>query len=119
MNDIETENDIDLLVEKFYAKIQLNENLAPFFVNTNWELHLPRMKAFWYFILLDKPGFKGNIYDSHVNRNIKTAHFEHWVELFIETVNDNFKGENAIKAVEKAKELSILFSWKLTETEGD
>jgi hemoglobin len=76
------------------------------------------MKEFWYFILLDKPGFKGNIYDSHSNRNIKSPHFDIWLNLFCETVNQNFYGTIATKAIEKAKELSILFSWKLEQAEG-
>lgn len=117
MKKIENENDVDLLVELFYAKIKTNEILAPFFLNTDWPHHLPRMKAFWNFILLDKLGFKGNIYDAHVNRNIKPEHFDIWVNLFTETLKENFKGEKADKAIEKAKELSILFSWKLTENE--
>ena len=118
MKDINAENDIDLLVTLFYDKIKANTTLAPFFASTNWEHHLPRMKEFWYFILLDKPGFKGNIYDSHSNRGIKAPHFEIWIELFCETINENFEGEVATKAINKAKELAMLFSWKLTETEG-
>jgi len=87
MNDIYTETDIDFLVETFYNKLQKNEVLAPFFINTNWEHHLPRMKQFWYFILLDKPGFKGNIYDAHSNKQIKSPHFDVWLQLFCETVS--------------------------------
>ncbi|MFZ4796260.1 MAG: group III truncated hemoglobin [Bacteroidia bacterium] len=118
MNDIISETAIDFLVEEFYTKIQKNEVLAPFFINTNWEHHLPRMKQFWCFILLDKPGFKGNIYDAHSNKQIKSPHFDVWLQLFCETVNENFEGAIAAKAIEKAKELSMLFSWKLEELEG-
>ena len=118
MQDIKSENDIDFLVESFYVKIQKNEILAPFFLLTNWEHHMPRMKQFWYFILLDKAGFKGNIFDSHSNKKIKPAHFDIWLSLFCETVNENFKGIIATRAIDKAKELAVLFSWKLTETEG-
>lgn len=115
MKDIITEADIDLLVENFYSKINSHEVLSPFFKHTNWEHHLPRMKQFWYFILLDKPGFKGNIFDAHTNRNIKAEHFTIWVELFCTTVNQYFNGEVATKAINKANELALLFSWKLTE----
>lgn len=118
MDDILSENDVDFLVEIFYKKIQENEQMAPFFKHTNWEHHLPKMKHFWNFILFDKPGFRGNIYDAHVNRQIKSPHFDTWLQLFCETVNENFIGVNATTAMDKAKELSMLFSWKLEEMEG-
>jgi hemoglobin len=118
MRDITTTQDIDLLVENFYTKVKKDTTLNAFFSNTDWEHHLPRMKEFWYFILLDKPGFKGNIYDSHSNRNIKSPHFDIWLNLFCETVNQSFQGTIATKAIDKAKELSMLFSWKLEQTEG-
>lgn len=119
MNDIVNELDVNLLVDKFYEKVNKNEVLAPFFIHTNWEHHLPQTQNFWYFILLDKPGFKGNIFDAHTKRNIKPLHFEVWVQLFCEAVNDNFEGPIAEKAINKAKELATLFSWKLTQTEGE
>jgi truncated hemoglobin YjbI len=53
-----------------------------------------------------------------VNRQIKSPHFDIWLQLFCDTVNENFKGLNATKATEKARELSLLFSWKLEEMEG-
>ncbi len=118
MNDIISENDVDFLVETFYKKVQENSVLAPFFAHTNWEHHLPRMKHFWNFILFDKPGFRGNIYDAHSNRQIKSPHFDIWLDLFCKTVNENFEGPTATIATNKARELSMLFSWKLTETEG-
>lgn len=118
MMDIQTEQHIDALVEAFYNKIRNNPDLGSFFTETNWEHHLPRMKSFWCFILLDKMGFKGNIYESHVNRQIKSAHFDIWVSLFCETVDELYKGEIAEKAKSKAKELAILFNWKLQEKEG-
>jgi hemoglobin len=118
MNDITTETDVDFLVDQFYEKVNKNEILAPFFIHTNWEHHLPQTRAFWYFILLDKPGFKGNIFDAHTKRHIKPLHFDIWVQLFCEAVNENFAGTIAEKAIAKAKELSMLFSWKLTQTEG-
>ena len=118
MKDITTTQDIDLLVENFYTKVKKDITLSAFFSNTNWEHHLPRMKEFWYFILLDKPGFKGNIYDSHSNRNIKSPHFDIWLNLFRETVNQSFQCTIATKAIDKDKELSILFIWKLDQTEG-
>lgn len=118
MKDILTEADIDFLVEQFYKKVTANSEIGHFFENTNWEHHLPIMKSFWYFIILDKPGFKGNIFDAHRNKHIKPIHFDSWLHQFIETINQNYLGPNAEKAIDKARELSALFSWKLSETEG-
>ena len=49
MKDLLLEQDVDFLVETFYHKLQKNDVLAPFFVHTNWEQHLPKMKHFWNF----------------------------------------------------------------------
>lgn len=116
--DLNTETQIDILIEKFYAKVSVHEILGPFFKETNWEYHVPRIRAFWYFILLDKPGFKGNIYDAHVNRQIKKVHFDIWVQIFCDVIDEHYQGEVAEKAKSKAKELALLFSWKLTEKDG-
>ncbi len=116
--EIKTEIDVEELVKNFYDKILKDEILSVFFENTNWEAHLPRMIQFWNFQLLNKPGFTGNVFNSHMNRNIKSEHFTRWLELFSTTINEHFIGEKAELAKQKAKELGMIFSYKLQTLEN-
>ena len=54
--DKQSTEDIELLVDHFYSKVIQSSALRPFFKDLNWEAHLPRMKQFWRFILLDEAG---------------------------------------------------------------
>jgi len=116
--EIQTESDVEEMVKLFYKKILDDETLASFFIDTNWEAHLPRMIQFWNFQLLNKPGFTGNVFNSHMNRNIKSEHFTRWLELFSTIINEHFIGEKAELAKQKAKELGMIFSYKLQTLEN-
>ncbi len=118
LHDIETENDIELLINSFYNKVQKSEVLAPFFLHVNWQHHLPRMIHFWSFVLLGTQGFTGNVFDAHTKKHIKETHFTAWLALFNTTVDELFEGKNANLAKQKANELGMIFSWKLKELEA-
>ena len=45
--------------------------------------------------MLDKEGYKGNVFDKHVGLNIHEPEFEKWIFYFNKTVNDFFEGEKA------------------------
>ncbi len=117
MKDINTSEDVELLVKTFYKKVVLDELLAPHFAGINFEAHFPRMIAFWEFILLDKEGFKGNVFDKHAEANthlkIDETHFKQWLFYFHETVNQLFEGEKAIFAKQRADLLGFTFQSKL------
>ena len=63
--DIHTEQQVEFLVKTFYGRVLKDELLAPHFKNIDFEHHFPRMVDFWCFILLDKEGYKGNVFDRH------------------------------------------------------
>ncbi len=118
--DIQTQDDIKLLVNNFYKKATVNEYLGYIFndvAKVNWEHHLPVMYAFWESVLLGVIGYKGNPIDAHFHLNEKiplTAdHFNIWKSLFLETVDENFEGEVAKMAKEKAISIADLMFFKI------
>lgn len=113
--DIENSNDITLLVETFYKKVSQDELMAPHFANTNWEHHLPRMIGFWEFVLLDKAGYTGNVFDAHVHLKIDQRHFDQWINYFKKTIDELFSGEKAEFAKQRAELIAYTFSSKLAE----
>jgi hemoglobin len=112
MQDIETRNDIETLINVFYDRLfQINE-LKEVFEGINIQLHVPHIVDFWAFVLLDHAGYTANVFQKHVNLPIKTHHFEMWLDVFTKTVNDLFVGEKAALAIQRATVLAFTFKSK-------
>ncbi len=117
MHDITTTDDVRVLVDNFYEKVIADEVIGYIFndiVKVNWAQHLPKMYAFWDFLLLDLPVFEGNPIEKHwaVHRlePLQPKHFDRWLLLFQTTVDEFFAGENAEKA--KLRAYMIAETWK-------
>jgi hemoglobin len=102
MSDIKDREDIVLLINAFYTKVRSDKVIGYFFndvVNVNWEAHLPKMYEFWSKVLFSKGDYNGNpmaIHQGiHAQSPLTIDHFDHWVELFQQTVDVLFEGENA------------------------
>jgi hemoglobin len=115
MQDISNSADVELLVKTFYSNLLLNEEVKPIFAHVDFEKHMPHMIAFWEFVLLDKEGYTTNVFDKHVNLPLKAEHFAIWLSAFENTVNTLFEGENAQKAIFRAKTIAFSFESKLKQ----
>jgi len=110
--EIKTEEDVALMVDKFYAIAAKDEQIGHFFDNLDWSHHLPRMINFWSFILIGKEGYKGNVLDKHMHMALTPADFERWLAIFIEVIDTNFEGENAATAKQRATIMAYTFKQK-------
>jgi hemoglobin len=113
LHDIQSEDDVAFLVRTFYGRVLKDELLAPHFTHIDFEEHFPRMIAFWSFILLDKAGYKGNVFDKHVNLQIDEEHFDRWLKHFTDVLHDFFEGEKAGLAKQRAEVLKYTFLSKM------
>lgn len=102
MKDITTREDIELLVNSFYDKVKKDEIIGFFFndiAKTNWQTHLPKMYNFWQALLFADIKFEGNPMGAHFPINAQAPmeeyHFEHWLKIWKETVDELFAGEMA------------------------
>ena len=109
MKDIETNTDIQRLVDEFYDRVLKDELLAPFFRRLNFSAHLPKMVHFWSFVLLDEPGYTTNVTEKHANMPLNKELFDRWVSLFSETVDSLFVGEKA----NLAKQRAAIMGWTM------
>ncbi len=121
--DIQTEQDIRTLVDGFYAKVRQDAVIGYIFnevANVDWPHHLPTMYAFWATVLLAKEGYKGNAILKHVQLHAKTpllkAHFDRWLELFTQTVDENFSGPTADTAKIRAMSIATVLQIKIAHT---
>ena len=120
MKKLETRADIELLVNRFYEKVADDEKIGFFFFffsKVSWQKHLPKMYSFWETLLFGQISYKGNPMAMHFPINEKVAiekhHFEHWIKLWTETVEENFTGEMAETAIYKATNIANLMSHKM------
>jgi len=119
--DICTEDDVKLLVDRFYDKVIADDILGYIFndvAKVNWAKHLPIMYSFWSSNLLGTMDYKGYVIDVHFKLNDKIAleeeHFETWLFLFNETVNQYFGGKIAELAKSRAKTVANLMFYKIS-----
>lgn len=122
MNTIEDRNDISNLVNSFYLKIKEDELLGNIFelhLAKTWSEHLDKMTDFWETNLLGVAKFKGNPtqkhiqVDNNINHAIEQKHFERWLQLWFETIDELFTGECAEKAKNAARKMSIGQFWAI------
>lgn len=103
--DLNNPEQIAEMVRRFYADVAQDSLLGPIFNDiacVDWSAHLPKLSAFWCRALLSMPGYEGNPYRSHQLINARSpfavAHFERWLELFVETVDLGWAGPKAEQA---------------------
>ncbi len=116
--DISNAEDVKLLINTFYEKVQRDDVIGYIFndiARVNWSAHLPVMYAFWDFLLLgNADAYRGNPiqkhFDLHAKHPLKAAHFDRWLALFQSTVDELFEGSNADNA--KFRAFAIAETWK-------
>lgn len=119
--DVKNLEDITLFVDKFYGKVQYDELIGPVFAGAiqNWAPHLEQMYRFWNAALFGVPGFRGNPFAKHAPLAIEEKHFERWIILFTETIDENFEGEIATAAKNRAGLMAEMFLRRLRGMNGD
>lgn len=120
MKDIQSREDIVTLVDRFYKKVLFDDLIGIFFneiVKLDTKVHIPIMYDFWESTLLGSRSYKGNPMIKHIQldriKSIKQEHFERWIGLWEETVGENFNGEKAALAIQRAKQIGDLMQHKL------
>jgi len=117
MTDIRNKEDVKIFVDAFYEKVKTDEHIGPVFAakipDGNWEPHLERMYSFWNTVLFAVRDYSGNPFSKHASLPIQGIHFQRWVGLFTETIDEHFEGERADDAKGRAEKMGLLFQSKL------
>ncbi|MEL1239743.1 group III truncated hemoglobin [Flavobacterium flavipallidum] len=114
--DIQNLDDIKLLVNTFYGKVQKDTLIGPVFnekIGNNWTAHLERMYRFWQTILLEEHTYSGSPFPPHKHLPVEKAHFNRWMEIFTETIDGLYKGALAEEAKLRAKNMAEMFFYKI------
>ncbi|BDS13598.1 group III truncated hemoglobin [Aureispira anguillae] len=114
--DITSEKDVVLMVDSFYEKVNKNPLLSYVFNDfsqVDWEAHLPKMYRFWNTLILGKRTYKGNPFAAHISLPIKSQHFEQWVKIFEQNIDEHFVGPVAEDTKKRANSIAYIFQAKL------
>jgi hemoglobin len=110
LHDIQTREDVERLVESFYARATADDTIGRLFTEVarvDFGRHLPLMYDFWETLLFGVRKYKGNAMRAHFDLNDKVplveAHFRRWLQIWEGTVDALFAGRNAASAKEKAR----------------
>lgn len=116
IKDLENREDVSLLVNTFYSKLRADEVLGPIFngIITDWDGHLELLTDFWETQLFLKRKYYGNPIKAHnemddkMNHSITPEHFGLWLNLWFQTIDALFTGDNAFIAKNRARQISSM-----------
>jgi hemoglobin len=114
--DISTLEDIRLLVDTFYGKVRIHGLLGPVFngaIKDRWPAHLEKMYRFWQTVLGGAHTYHGSPFLPHAGLRIEQPHFDSWLKLWRETIDDHFSGEKAEEAKWRGDKMAAMFLSKI------
>lgn len=120
--EIENIEDIKLLVNEFYSKVRADELLADIFnsvIKDKWPIHLEKMYTFWQTVLLREHTYYGSPFVPHADLPVGKMHFDRWLELFYQTLDEHFTGEKAEEAKWRADKMAQMFQLKIASYRAD
>ncbi len=98
--DLDTREHIEEFVDRFYARLLVDEHLAPIFLDVaaiDLAVHLPHIKDYWCKLLLGDKSYQRHTMNIHRQLHGKQAlqagDFERWLALFNSTLDQGFCGE--------------------------
>jgi len=121
--DLETREDVKLLVSSFYDKVRKDDVLGPFFKEAikDWDEHIERLTTFWEASLFLKTKYTGNPLETHIkvdadhNHSISQVQFGLWLNLWFQTIDELFEGDYAQNAKFKARKMGSFLYLKIFE----
>jgi hemoglobin len=119
-HDVDTRADCERLVRAFYAKAMQDPLIGWIFVDVaklDLEAHIPVIASFWETILLGARTYGGGAFavhaSLHARAGLQRGHFERWLVLWEETVDELFAGERAELAKAHAHRVAGAFQRRL------
>ncbi len=118
--DLDTPEQIAEMVRTFYATVSDDDLLGPVFndvARVDWDLHLPKLAAFWNRALLGIEGYQGNPFRVHASVNarkpFRQEHFDRWLELFRANLARRWSGPNVERALALADRVAEVHAGQL------
>ena len=124
LRDIETTEDVESLVDAFYAQALEDPVIGFYFTDVagiDLDAHLPKLYRFWSAIILGLPTYRQNAFLPHAVLNEKSPfearHFARWLKLFFATIDAHFEGPRTEQAKNRAQQIATAMASKLVGEE--
>jgi len=115
MSDIETPEDIDIILRKFYDKVLADPSIAYLFTEVakvNLEERFPVLVNFWETILFGAGTYRKNAMQVHIDLAAKgkltKTHFKTWLGYLYDSIDERFEGSNAHTMKARAQNIASL-----------
>ncbi len=122
---IENRDDIILLINSFYNKVKTDNTIGYLFndiAKVNWEKHLPVMYDFWENVIFFTGTYTGNPMVAHsklhAREPLTKEHFQKWLHLFTETVDELFDGDKAEFTKQRALSIATVMQIKISQSQS-
>lgn len=124
MKDIQNRNDLESIIKAFYDKLLEDEEFKHIFLQVaavDMEKHLPIIVDFWESSLFQTNNYKRNTLKKHLDLHntygLAATHFEKWLDLFNNTVDQHYSGSLASKMKVKALSVGTVIQIKIKNLE--
>ncbi len=106
-----TEEDLERLVDVFYAAAKADPLIGPVFNSTvhDWDRHARTVANFWSRSLLGTTRYNGHPFTAHLSMGLTPQHFDRWVALFRTSANAVLQPDAAAYAIGKVEHMSTCF----------
>jgi hemoglobin len=104
------------LVNSFYGKIREHELLGVIFnsaIQNEWPRHLEKMYRFWQTVLLEEHTYFGSPFPPHAKLPVEKKHFDEWLRLWHETLDEQFAGPKVDEAKWRSEKMATMFLSKI------
>ena len=120
--DISNRQDLLFLMQQFYNKLLADSSISYLFTDIakiNLDHHLPVLVDFWDNILFESDTYRKNAMQPHMTLHaqspIEDHHFETCLKYFKATVDENFEGEKAFLAKERATSIATIMKIRVKQ----
>lgn len=81
---------LEILVGSFYERVRADTMIGPIFNDAidDWPTHLRLLTDFWSSVVLRSGTYRGNPMSKHRQHPIRAQHFERWLALWQQTVDE-------------------------------
>lgn len=111
---------IELLVDRFYARVRTDALLGPIFASriSDWGPHLKQMRAFWSSVVLMSGNYHGQPMQKHLPLPIDGRYFDHWLALFELTARETCPSAAADHFIERARRIGQSLELAIASANG-
>ena len=122
MKDIQTQEEIYIVVDEFYKKLLADNKISYIFtdvVKIKLEEHLPILVTFWSQAILGTGGYVNNLTQIHLDINTSSSLSKELLDLclnhFEAAIEENFEGINCERMKNQAHNLSTIMQIKIAQ----